>query len=335
MRAGVSSSAEGAAAAVTGAPRGSSDGRSCAGRSRPRCAARPRRSPSAASSVCRRRARAAAAATAPPEPAASTPSSGVTTSPLPERRRIVVGSASTSTASSRRMARSVRHSFASSMAALRSCPLASSSLPSKRSRSASASAAPPAKPASTAWPAQRAHLHGAVLLHLRRRASPVRRRRARSARRASPRGSSSSWASRGVRRGPRRLRGTGPHATPPGGRVKTGPAATWTGRPPPVASPLPLPEPRMPTPMETTLVLVKPDGVQRGLVGEILGRLERKGLQIVGLKLAKYPARRLRAPLRGAQGEEVLRGARGVHVVEPLRGGGRPRASRPSRSSAG
>ena len=43
------------------------------------------------------------------------------------------------------------------------------------------------------------------------------------------------------------------------------------------------------TPMETTLVIVKPDGVQRGLVGEILGRFERKGLQIVGLKLAKLP----------------------------------------------
>jgi nucleoside-diphosphate kinase len=32
-------------------------------------------------------------------------------------------------------------------------------------------------------------------------------------------------------------------------------------------------------------VLVKPDGVQRGLVGEILGRLERAGLKIVGLKM--------------------------------------------------
>ena len=41
------------------------------------------------------------------------------------------------------------------------------------------------------------------------------------------------------------------------------------------------------TPMETTLVIVKPDGVQRGLVGEILGRFEKKGLQIVGLKLTK------------------------------------------------
>ena len=43
------------------------------------------------------------------------------------------------------------------------------------------------------------------------------------------------------------------------------------------------------TPMETTLVIIKPDGVQRGLVGEILGRFERKGLQIVGLKLAHLP----------------------------------------------
>jgi len=41
--------------------------------------------------------------------------------------------------------------------------------------------------------------------------------------------------------------------------------------------------------METTLVIIKPDGVQRGLVGEILGRFERKGLQIVGLKLAHLP----------------------------------------------
>ena len=37
--------------------------------------------------------------------------------------------------------------------------------------------------------------------------------------------------------------------------------------------------------MERTLVLVKPDAVQRGLIGEILGRFERKGLKVVGLKL--------------------------------------------------
>jgi nucleoside-diphosphate kinase len=36
--------------------------------------------------------------------------------------------------------------------------------------------------------------------------------------------------------------------------------------------------------METTYIMVKPDGVQRGLVGEIIGRFERKGLQLVALK---------------------------------------------------
>ena len=37
--------------------------------------------------------------------------------------------------------------------------------------------------------------------------------------------------------------------------------------------------------MERTLVLVKPDGVQRGLIGEVIGRLERRGLKLVGMKL--------------------------------------------------
>jgi nucleoside-diphosphate kinase len=40
---------------------------------------------------------------------------------------------------------------------------------------------------------------------------------------------------------------------------------------------------------ERTLLLVKPDGVQRALVGEILGRLERAGLKIVGLKMLTAP----------------------------------------------
>jgi nucleoside-diphosphate kinase len=39
--------------------------------------------------------------------------------------------------------------------------------------------------------------------------------------------------------------------------------------------------------MQRTLVLVKPDGVQRGLIGEIVGRFERKGLKVVGLSLLK------------------------------------------------
>jgi nucleoside-diphosphate kinase len=40
---------------------------------------------------------------------------------------------------------------------------------------------------------------------------------------------------------------------------------------------------------ERTLVLVKPDGLQRGLVGEVIGRFERRGLHLVGLKHRAKP----------------------------------------------
>src|SRR6476620_1365584 len=41
--------------------------------------------------------------------------------------------------------------------------------------------------------------------------------------------------------------------------------------------------------MERTLIILKPDAVQRGLCGEIITRFERKGLQIVGMKLMRIP----------------------------------------------
>ena len=41
--------------------------------------------------------------------------------------------------------------------------------------------------------------------------------------------------------------------------------------------------------MERTLVLVKPDGVQRGLIGEIVARFERKGLKVIGLRMLTVP----------------------------------------------
>jgi nucleoside-diphosphate kinase len=37
--------------------------------------------------------------------------------------------------------------------------------------------------------------------------------------------------------------------------------------------------------MEKTLIIAKPDAVQRGLVGEIIKRLEQKGLKLIGLKM--------------------------------------------------
>jgi nucleoside-diphosphate kinase len=39
--------------------------------------------------------------------------------------------------------------------------------------------------------------------------------------------------------------------------------------------------------LQKTLVLLKPDAVQRGLVGELVSRLERKGLKLVGMKLVR------------------------------------------------
>ncbi|MFC5699891.1 nucleoside-diphosphate kinase [Cohnella faecalis] len=41
--------------------------------------------------------------------------------------------------------------------------------------------------------------------------------------------------------------------------------------------------------MERTYLMIKPDGVQRGLIGEIIGRFERKGLKLVGAKLIQMP----------------------------------------------
>ena len=38
---------------------------------------------------------------------------------------------------------------------------------------------------------------------------------------------------------------------------------------------------------ERTLLLIKPDAMQRGLAGEIIGRMERRGLKIVGIRLMK------------------------------------------------
>ena len=41
--------------------------------------------------------------------------------------------------------------------------------------------------------------------------------------------------------------------------------------------------------MERTYLMVKPDGVQRGLVGEIVSRFEKKGLKIVAMKMMVIP----------------------------------------------
>src|SRR5581483_11009823 len=79
----------------------------------------------------------------------TSPSSGSITSPVPERMNVASASATASSASRRRSTRSMRHSLASSTAARGRLPRNSSSFASKRANSVKASAAAPAKPAST------------------------------------------------------------------------------------------------------------------------------------------------------------------------------------------
>ncbi len=57
--------------------------------------------------------------------------------------------------------------------------------------------------------------------------------------------------------------------------------------------------------MEQTLVLVKPDGVQRGLAGEVISRLERRGLKLVAMKLMQVD-------------EALARQHYGEHVERPF-----------------
>ena len=60
--------------------------------------------------------------------------------------------------------------------------------------------------------------------------------------------------------------------------------------------------------MERTLVLLKPDAVQRGLVGRILARFEAKGLKLVGLKLRRFEPELLAEHYRDHRGKSFYEG---------------------------
>jgi len=61
--------------------------------------------------------------------------------------------------------------------------------------------------------------------------------------------------------------------------------------------------------MEKTLVLVKPDGVQRGLIGNILSKFENAGLKIIGMKMVwvdeDFAKRHYREDIAERHGEKV------------------------------
>lgn len=66
------------------------------------------------------------------------------------------------------------------------------------------------------------------------------------------------------------------------------------------------PTPATAPPVERTLVLVKPDGVRRGLVGEVLRRIEAKGYRIVALDLRVPDAELLRAHYAEHEGKSFF-----------------------------
>jgi len=98
--------------------------------------------------------------------------------------------------------------------------------------------------------------------------------------------------------------------------------------------------------MERTLLLVKPDGVQRGLIGEVISRVERRGLSIVAMKMLRMDeelAKRHYAAHTGKPFFEglisyitsgpivamVIEGERAIETVRSLMGATDPAAARP------
>ena len=67
------------------------------------------------------------------------------------------------------------------------------------------------------------------------------------------------------------------------------------------------------TEIEQTLVLIKPDGIERGLVGEIIKRFEQRGLKIVGMKMVQADK-----SLAGKHYKETIEHKHGKHVRDYL-----------------
>ncbi|MHA1594705.1 MAG: nucleoside-diphosphate kinase [Candidatus Baldrarchaeia archaeon] len=98
--------------------------------------------------------------------------------------------------------------------------------------------------------------------------------------------------------------------------------------------------------IQRTFVMIKPDGVQRGLIGEIISRIERKGLKVVALKMVwldKERAERLYDIHKGKHFFDelvsfvtsgpvvamVIEGEEAVSVVRRLIGATNPREASP------
>ena len=79
--------------------------------------------------------------------------------------------------------------------------------------------------------------------------------------------------------------------------------------------------------MERSFVMVKPDGVQRGLIGEVISRLERRGLRLVAASFVLL-ARAGRNALCRPPGQALLSRLDRLHHLRPGDGDGLGRAKR-------
>ncbi|MEY3026925.1 MAG: nucleoside-diphosphate kinase [Planctomycetota bacterium] len=70
--------------------------------------------------------------------------------------------------------------------------------------------------------------------------------------------------------------------------------------------------------METTLIILKPDAVQRGLMGRIISRFEEKGLQIVGAKLMQISQELAATHYKDHQGKPFYNGLVGFMTSSPV-----------------
>ncbi len=70
--------------------------------------------------------------------------------------------------------------------------------------------------------------------------------------------------------------------------------------------------------METTLIILKPDAVQRGLMGRIISRFEDKGIQVVGAKFMQISAELAATHYESHQGKPFYDGLVGFMTSSPV-----------------
>jgi len=70
--------------------------------------------------------------------------------------------------------------------------------------------------------------------------------------------------------------------------------------------------------MERTYVMIKPDGVQRGLIGEIVARLENKGFQMIGCKLMQMTRQQAEKHYAEHQGKPFFDGLVSFIISGPV-----------------